>query len=1622
MSTIGEGRPRRRKLFTGGVAGLGVLVVLIALSLHVALAHADGSSASVAIINDTNATVPTGQATEYTINFECSAVLLNSCGSNLVLTVPIALTSTNTSGTADPSNWTFTAAGTAGSPDFAPLVTGQTGSTAVTVSYNAGVVTIPLNSTSITPGQSLTVQLFVTQPDDTTPNNTTWTVDSSFSNGLSTVTAPTPATGSASADPDLEVSKKTSNGASVYVAGSQVTYTITANCADNGHDGNLYLNDGSLVDTLPAGLTYVSSNPTATSVSGQTIAWNYASATDVPTGCSAGGIGKNTYSLTVATPAGSASNFTNSVTLSGDAIDGSAETTTANTQISTIVSSPAPGSIPNFISKGAVAPLNIGGGGGNVGTYPGRWMDSANPTPQYSAGYAEASYKVAISYQSAGAFKTDVNDPVPCLDTSIISDGVTTFASNAPGTLCQNPAFNPTVIEVTAGSLGQAANSASNWVPTITLENGTVVNLAAESSVSAGASSAYYEIPSGDVGDVAQVNLPADQALSDPSMNLFLWGYTAASPSLHATNVVQNVASATATQLIPPSGQPTPLTATHTASANIDIEALQPQLGVSKSFGGYTAPSGGGPTGTAPVHISGSVALPAALTGTQNVALTDLLPQNLHWSNPTTSASFNVSEDGGGSTSVTGTIIDTPNYNGTGQELVQITLPQAPFTSGGYYQISPADSNLLTLSVPTGLNAYVNNAQEFVTTVADNVLPNCQNGTPVESSDTDDLDGDGQVNEDYCQATASLEVPGVSGPALNLDKQVQGANDASFLEPSSPSLVGTNGVGSTTPGGSGTFKLTWQNFGSTNLTNPVIYDILPYVGDTGVGEGQAGTPRGSQFAAAFAGGVNITTAALSGSSVPSNSQIEVLYSQSTNPCRPEVYANADNPSCTSDWTTTPPSDLSTVKALEFVDTTGSDSWVPGDSITVSYNVTVPTADVNEIAWNSAATTAEASNGTDLLPAEPPEVGIEAPQTVTPTMSTAISDTAVTPGTSFSDTININGAANASGSDAWRLVGPVAPVDGSCASLDWSGAATAASGTITVNADGTYNTPTASPTAPGCYSYVDILTGSSWNQVNIAPGTTAETVLVAVPSLSTSISTASTTAGDSVKDTITVTGTDGHTGEIDWQLLGPVAPGSDGTCATADWSGAKTADSGTVVVFDDGAYTTTPTQLTKFGCYGYAATLSGPEFGGTSTSPVGSADEVVNVANQSLTTQISSGSIQTNGSVSDAVTVAGTGGRSGEVDWQLLGPVSAGSDGTCATADWSSAPITDSGKIAISADGTYTTPSTQLTGPGCYGYTETLTGSGYATGVVSSLGSSGEVVKVTDPVTPPPTTTTPPTTTAPPTTTTPPAKKTPTKASNTSKPSKPTKAKAPKLTITKSVNAASVTAGHSLTFTITVKNTGAGAAHDVKVSDTPQTKMSFVSAKPSQGTCRKGFPLTCSVDSLAAGGTMTITVVATPQQAGAVANDATVTAKNAGGAGKTAAAHATSKVTVPLTLAQSTNVHTVHAGSKVRFGIKVANPTGVAAPASVICEQLPRGLAFVSSSQKHSLRNGSICWTVKSIPAHSHVVIEVEARALSGVSGKLVGRATLNGTAIPTQVAAANVVVAPAPPKASAVTG
>jgi len=94
-------------------------------------------------------------------------------------------------------------------------------------------------------------------------------------------------------------------------------------------------------------------------------------------------------------------------------------------------------------------------------------------------------------------------------------------------------------------------------------------------------------------------------------------------------------------------------------------------------------------------------------------------------------------------------------------------------------------------------------------------------------------------------------------------------------------------------------------------------------------------------------------------------------------------------------------------------------------------------------------------------------------------------------------------------------------------------------------------------------------------------------------------------------------------------------------------------------------------------------------------------------------------------------------------------------------------------------------------------------------------------------------------------------------------------------VTTSVGSA-IFLGSNTIYTITISNSGTSAANAVALSDALASGMTLVSVTPSVGSCvTTANPVTCTIGTLASGGTATVVVVETATAAGAYSNTATV---------------------------------------------------------------------------------------------------------------------------------------------------
>jgi uncharacterized repeat protein (TIGR01451 family) len=102
-----------------------------------------------------------------------------------------------------------------------------------------------------------------------------------------------------------------------------------------------------------------------------------------------------------------------------------------------------------------------------------------------------------------------------------------------------------------------------------------------------------------------------------------------------------------------------------------------------------------------------------------------------------------------------------------------------------------------------------------------------------------------------------------------------------------------------------------------------------------------------------------------------------------------------------------------------------------------------------------------------------------------------------------------------------------------------------------------------------------------------------------------------------------------------------------------------------------------------------------------------------------------------------------------------------------------------------------------------------------------------------------------------------------------------------LTVTKSDAPDPVMAGNNLIYMAIVTNNGPAQATGVTLTDTLPQGVTFVSAIPSQGECRKnGTTVTCNLGTLANGAGAAVAIVVTPMAAGTITSTARVTANEA----------------------------------------------------------------------------------------------------------------------------------------------
>ena len=313
------------------------------------------------------------------------------------------------------------------------------------------------------------------------------------------------------------------------------------------------------------------------------------------------------------------------------------------------------------------------------------------------------------------------------------------------------------------------------------------------------------------------------------------------------------------------------------------------------------------------------------------------------------------------------------NFNGSGRTLIRWNVPDP--VEGSLY--SSFDVNVLA-TAPAGKNT--NDAMAFMpgdgakATTEDKSQRNWNYCIGSRAVDTFDVNKNGSTTDYVCNAAFDFNV--ATTPSMAITKEVKGNKN--------PDFVPAGEVAEIDPGADGAYRFTISNAGNTPLTKVVAYDILPYVGDVGVGPASS-QARDSRWKP------NLNSTAWAFESVKEKpgrdpevtpvpaSDITVQYSTVPNPCRGEVLsaggAMNDAPAgCTPNAWGDAPADLTQITGFRLVMNRDIE---PGEKIRFVATMTSPVT-ANLIAWNSVAMSGGSmQNGkvSYLLPNEAPKVGI-----------------------------------------------------------------------------------------------------------------------------------------------------------------------------------------------------------------------------------------------------------------------------------------------------------------------------------------------------------------------------------------------------------------------------------------------------------------------------------------------------------------------------------------------------------------------------------------------------------------------------------------------------------------------
>lgn len=884
---------------------------------------------SLGITQTSNATQESGSTFSYNVRYACSSVDNDVCAVNPVITIPLPAGFKPEMGTFRTSD--------------SPTTNAQIKSVVTNTTTNAVVVTLNDLKAGSSGVFSLYFDTFTKNNSSRIPNNTKFVLTPT----LTTTDGHDPVVGNSvtstvTASTSLNVGK---NSDHIYYSPGQIaTYTLRFDCYGKGlyNAASLAADHVTLTDTLPDVLHVLSAksaNPDAKiNITGNVVTAVFPS-NSLKTACSglyneqgAPITDKDSSVIVTAKVDEKAVDkqvIDNTVTGTLTPFDNSTNVTDSHTAHAQVELN------PNYVgsmTKVGRGPYYTAAGDDN--------QKDERPNYPYANGIdsnSDSSWTISTYFPNRDQVAV-LADSLPCFDNPVKNpNGKTEYKSPEPGALCKNVAWNVESIY---------SSSASDMTAPVTL------TLTDGSTVSGVFKDSSYVIPKEYVGRVASITLgTAASPLVQPDMYTYLDINGRASSSLALGDEVTNIARMQAYDAT--TKEPTNLMVDDSSlymydssivngfNTSSDVTIGSPNQQISPYYKGQIS-------GELQGDFTTSVTLPSGVTSKDVKYYVDHPYSQLTVDTNVTSSDFNRplrSDSVSVTTNASGQQVVTYIYK---KESIQSKLVNKDqgfsFTQVSYGFFDAAAPGTYTGSV--------------LMSIANQPNVKCDNdAVAVDLGNTTGCSLKLTVN-------AALSI---GGGSTGITKWVKGDKDADWQ--SSPSK------GHASSGGTGSYKMSWKNFSDHKTGNVVLYDVLPYVGDTGILDSTKGNARKSTLSAAFAGMDQVPSTAT------------VYYSTSSNPCRPELGVNA---ACDDVWTSTVPADLSTVKALKVVD---KGAYEQNQGFDVTFKVSLPNFQDNQVAWNTFAQSAtDLVTGEVQTPTETAKVGLTSSNFSELTISKALAGT------------------------------------------------------------------------------------------------------------------------------------------------------------------------------------------------------------------------------------------------------------------------------------------------------------------------------------------------------------------------------------------------------------------------------------------------------------------------------------------------------------------------------------------------------------------------------------------------------------------------------------------------------